>query len=567
MIFADVTALEDSTPSTNDNQSIANVSLLKDGTKTTDYGTFELNQFILDGNKKIISSDTSDIAFMSEDMSGDDCLFEQNPMVMFSFTKNHTSAGITLDFGFDYPAKIKVTWYSIKNEKIISEYYLPDKTRFVCRKQIENYGKIQIEFIETRLPIQYAKLQGIVFGVEIEWTGSDITSAKVTENVDVTSSTLAINTANISIIDVNNDFDIENDNGAWKAVQKAQEVTLTEYINGDKVPCGVFFINEKSFSKNIASFELVDRIGLMDNYIFDQGEMYFDKKIGEILEKIFACAKVTEYEISDDIYNIKVNGTLGIQTCREALQMCCFVAGAIADDSRTGIIKVYVPDKYIKYTIPTSRKFDGNTSVSLREYVSGISITSNRYTLSVELDDIYDDVLPKGKTRIEFSDPYKPDTITVSSGSILESKTYYVIISMTESGQCTIQGNKYESSTFATVVNEDYVNANEIANVKEFGDTTLYNADTLKETAEKLLKYYKLRKEISLKYIVEKEQCGDWVSIINTKGTESMSLIESQSIDLVGGFLSAASCFGYSVVVTDFYYTGAELYAGGGGII
>ena len=120
MIFADVTALEDSTPSTNDNQNIANVSLLKDGTETTDYGTFELNQFILDGNKKIISSDTSDIAFMSEDMSGDDCLFEQNPTVVFTFTQNHTSAGITLDFGFDYPAKIKVTWYSIKNEKIIS---------------------------------------------------------------------------------------------------------------------------------------------------------------------------------------------------------------------------------------------------------------------------------------------------------------------------------------------------------------------------------------------------------------------------------------------------------------
>lgn len=567
MIFADVTALEDSAPSTNDNQSIANVSLLKDGTETTDYGTFELNQFVLDGSKAIIGADTNDIAFMSDDMSGDDCLFEQNPTVVFTFTQNHTSAGITLDFGFDYPAKIKVTWYSIKKEKIISEYFYPNKTKYICRKQIENYGKIEVEFIQTRLPKQYAKLQGVLFGIEIEWTGADITSAKVTENVDVTSSTLSINTANISIIDVNNDFDIENDNGSWKALQKSQEVDLTEYINDDVVPCGVFFINEKSFSKNIASFELIDRIGLMDNYIFNQGEMYTDKKIGEILESIFACAKISEYEISDDVYNIKVSGTLCIQTCREALQMCCFVVGAVADDSRTGVIKVYMPDRYIKYTIPTSRKFDGNTSVSLKEYVSGISITSNKYVLSEEMDDIYDDVLSKGTTMIEFSDPYKADTITASLGTIIEAKTHYIIIDMQESGQCTIQGRKYESSTFATVVNEEYLDSNEIENVKEFGDTTLYNAEVLKETAKKLLKYYKLRKEVSLKYIVEQEKSGDWVGIRNAKGNESMSLVESQDIDLVGGFLSTASCCGYSVVVTDCYYTGTELYAGGDVII
>ena len=85
----------------------------------------------------------------------------------------------------------------------------------------------------------------------------------------------------------------------------------------------------------------------------------------------------------------------------------------------------------------------------------------------------------------------------------------------------------------------------------------------MKETADSLLRYYKLRKEINLKYIIEKEQSGDWVAVNNVRGQSATSLVEIQSIDLVGGFLSTATCCGYSVVVTDYAFTGTELYAGG----
>lgn len=562
MVFADVTALADSTPSTNDNSDIADVSLLNGKVSVNDYGTLELNQFLLDGSKTVINN-PNDIAFMSQEQSGAECKFAKNPLVSFAFSQNHTSAGITLNFGFDYPTEIVVTWYAANNIKLLAKTYYPDATTYVCRQQIENYQKITVEFIKTRLPYRYAELQWIIYGLEIDWTGADIQSAKVTEEVDVTSSTLSINTANISIIDANNDFDIENDDGAWKAIQKTQKVTLTEYVNDEPIPCGVFFIDGKSFSKNIASFKLIDRIGLLDNYTFDQGEMYTNKPIGDIIKAIFACANITDYEISDDVYNLTVSGTIDIQSCREALQMCCFTVGALADDSRTGTIKIYKPDRYVKYTIPINRKFNGNTEVSLKEYVSGVSITSNVYTLDVDASNIYDDTLPAGDTRIEFSDPYDPTTIIVSSGTIKEKKVHYMIVNMKNSGQCTITGKKYEKTTLTTAVNDEYVDANEVANIKEFGDLTLHNSDIMKDTADSLLRYYKLRKEIKLKYIIEKEQSGDWVAVNNVKGQSATSLVESQSIDLVGGFLSTATCWGYSVVVTDYAFTGTELYAGG----
>lgn len=563
MVFSDVTALADGTPSTSDNQRFADVSLLKDDVISRSYATLEMNKFVLDDSKTIISDDVSDISFMSLMKSGEDCIFSDNPAVMITFTQNHTSAGLTLYFADEYPVEIIVTWYTLGGEKLISRTFYPDDVIYVCKEQVENYGKVEIEFVKTRLPYQYARMQRIIYGLELEWVDDDITSAKTNEEIDTTSSTLSINTANVSVLDENNDFDIENQNGAWKSVQKFQKVTLTEYVNSDPIPCGVYFIDGKSFSGNVASFELVDSIGLMDSYKFDKGSIYLNTKVGSILADIFSCANIEDYEIDDDIYNIELTGTLAIQTCREALQMVCFVSGAVADCSRTGVVKVFSPNRHVKHNIPISRKFQGSVSVDLEEYVSGISIACNKYSLENDLSDIYDDVLSKGLNRIEFSDPYDVNTITVSCGTIVELYTNYIVVSMNSVGQCQIRGRRYESSEFSTVVMVDKLDSNEVENIKSFGVCTLYNANIIKKKAQDLLSYYSLRKMVKMDYIIETEQSGEWISIQSLSGNLSTSLIESQTIDLTGGFLSTASCRGYTLVQTDYCFSGSELYCGG----
>ena len=70
-----------------------------------------------------------------------------------------------------------------------------------------------------------------------------------------------------------------------------------------------------------------------------------------------------------------------------------------------------------------------------------------------------------------------------------------------------------------------------------------------------------------MKYILEDEQVGQWCNIKDVRGNVATTMLESQSLDLAGGFLSDASCRGYSTVVTDYCFTGTELYAEGNGII
>lgn len=563
MKFIDVTALADATVTTNDNQSIGSVGLFADQAASSDYGTFELNQFILDGSKIVMPDNPNNIAFWSEELSKDDCTFETNPKITITFKKQHTSAAITLYFEDNPPAELKITWYTIVGTKLVTKTFCPNSLIYVCNTQVQNYGKIEIEFVKTTFPQRYIKLQYILYGKYIVWDKDMIQTAKVQEDIDVTSATLSINESDISIVDMNNDFDAENENGAWKSVQKTQEVTLSEFKNGNMISMGAFFINDFSFSKNIAKFKLVDVVGLLDKYTFYEGQIYNNVRAEVILNAIFATAGIKKYTIDEEVGNILLSGYLAIQTCRKALQQVCFACGAVADDSRSDTIKVYKPDRYVKSTVGTDRKFNGNTKVSLEKYISGVNIEMKNYVLEEKTSDIYKKTLPAGDTKITFSSPYLPSSITASAGTLKEVKTNYLIINMTVAGQCQITGIKYANTTFSYEKRVDKIESGETENIKKYSGCTIYNADILPDIAAYLLDYHALRKKVGMKYLVDLEQVGNWANINSIGGKTSTTLIESQTLDLTGGFIATATCRGYSIVVTEDVFAGTELYTGG----
>lgn len=567
MKFIDVTALADASVTTDDNQGIGSIELFAEQTEQKSYGTFELNQFVLDGSKSVLTENPKDIAFWNDALSKEDCTFETDPKITVTFQEQHTSAAITLYFEDEPPAELKITWYTIAGTKLITETFYPDSLIYVCNNQVQNYGKIEIEFVRTSFPQRYIKLQYILYGKYIIWDKDMIQTAKMLEDIDVTSATLSINEADISIVDMNNDFDAENENGAWKSVQKTQEVTLSEFKNGNMIPMGAFFINDFSFSKNIAKFKLVDVVGLLDKYTFYEGQIYNNVRAEVILNAIFATAGIKKYTIDEEVGNILLSGYLAIQTCRKALQQVCFACGAVADDSRSDKIKVYKPDRYVKSTVGTDRKFNGNTKVSLEKYISGVNIEMKNYALEEKTSDIYKKTLPAGDTKITFSSPYLPSSITASVGTLKEVKTNYLIINMTAAGQCHITGIKYANTTFSYEKRVDKIEAGETENIKKYSGCTIYNADILPDIAAYLLDYHALRKKVGMKYLVDLEQVGNWANINSIGGKTSTTLIESQTLDLTGGFIATATCRGYSVVVTENYFAGTELYTGGDVII
>ena len=106
MKFVDVTALSDATVTTDDNQRIGSVELFADQTEQEGYGTFELNQFILDGNKSVLPDNPQDIAFWNDSLSKNDCSFETNPKLTITFKEQHTSAAAENHMVYDRRYKI-----------------------------------------------------------------------------------------------------------------------------------------------------------------------------------------------------------------------------------------------------------------------------------------------------------------------------------------------------------------------------------------------------------------------------------------------------------------------------
>ncbi len=563
-----MTALSDSHVDAASAKDFSNASLFHEDGRQAAYGTMELNQFVLDGSRKIFPLEQpADVPYWSDEKSDIKGLYVKNPMLEVSFSKVHSSIGLSLYFAEDIPAEIMVTWYTLYGSKLDSATFYPDSKEYFCKHHVQNYGKIVIEFIRSSFPCRYVKMDYIEYGQM--WTlGKDnIKSANVYEEIDPTSATLSINTAQIEIIDTNNDFELSNQKGLWKSLQKEQEINLTEYVNGKSVNCGTFYIDNWSSQKNTAKFSLIDIIGVMDKTQFYGGRIYTDEYAGVIISEIMTSAGVKKYFVDEEVYYTKLSGWLAIQSHRAALQQVVFACGAVADCSRSDWVKIYRSDRYVSHTIGIDRRFHGTTKVSLDDYVSSVSVAYNRYVLKTEGEQISDSVLPVGKTRIEFSEPYLPSSIVASAGNIIEVNTNYIVVSMTEEEECILSGRKYEAIESSCTVSVPIIEAGETANAKVYSGCTMIDAVMAKNTAEKILDYYQFRQQVDMKFINEGEAVGNWCDVALISGGYATTEIISQTLDLTGGNIATAKCYGYSKNITNYYFAGTEVYAGEEGIM
>lgn len=564
--FIDVTADADSTVSSASATDFSDTSLFHDDMKQKLYATLELNQFILDGSMEILPDNPTDVPFWSSNMSGDDCLYENNPVLQVVFTKTHSSIGLYLHFSGDIPDEILVTWYTLYGTKLIAKTFYPDSAEYFCQCQVENYGKITVEFVKSSLPYRYARMNHVEYGMMWLLGRDKIKTASVYEEIDPTSATLSINTADIEIIDASGDFDMSNQGGLWKSLQREQQIDITEYVDGNPVDCGTFYLDTWDSQKNIVKFSLTDIIGVMDKTLFYGGRIYIDEYAGDIISDIMDSAGIKLYSVAEDVYYTKLSGWIAIQSHRAALQQVVFACGAVADCSRSDWVKIYKPDRYVSQNIGLDRKFQG-TKLLLEEYVSSVTVSYNSYSLSEESEEITNGILPAGKSRVEFDAPYQPESITVSAGTIVEAVTNYVVVQMDTEGECTITGKKYEAFENACTASVQTIESGETQNNMSYEGCTLLDAVKAKEIAEYLLDYHQIRQTAEIRYINDGEAVGNWCNLAIKGGVNAATCILNQTLDLTGGNIATMKSRGYSKAVTDYLFAGSELYAGEEGII
>ena len=205
----DTTALEDSTPSTLNNQAFADENLLKKNMIFPNYGTLEQDYFRLDGSMPEFPDEPDGIPFWTSGLSDENGLFTENPVLTILFTENHTSTGLTFHFVGDWPLLMQIRWYDLHGDMISLKSFEPDKRDYYAKNLVENYGRLEIEFQKAR-PYRYVKLYGIDYGVVVTWGENDIKTASLVEETDPISNNLKINKLTFQFVDRDNEFNLAN---------------------------------------------------------------------------------------------------------------------------------------------------------------------------------------------------------------------------------------------------------------------------------------------------------------------------------------------------------------------
>lgn len=552
----DTTALQDSTPSTMDNQPFAAETLLKDNTAFPDYATLEQDYFVLDGTMPELPDAPEGIPFWTSELSDSNGYFAKNPLLTILFSENHTSTGLTFHFVGDAPLQMQIRWYSLDGNMIALKSFQPDGRDYYARNLVENYGRLEIEFQRAR-PYRYIKLWGIDYGVIVTWGENDIKSASLVEEMDPTSNTLKINKLTFQFVDTGNEFNLANSEGLHKALQKKQHIAPYEIVDGERIYLGRYFLTTPSSQKSIAKMEATDYIGLLDDTDFTAGRVYNGEPAGNVLADIFAGTDIP-YQVTDEVAATPLYGWLKIQTRRKALREVLFACGAAAETSRRDDVLIYKPTRLIQADIGRDRKF--STATKQDTYISEISIKYAEYTEGTEEKELVKETTyPAGMNEVKFNSPVS--ALRISSGEIVEAKTNYITFRLPEAAAVTIYGKQYSKQDITVTSTVPQLKAGENPKAKNFTGT-LFNYSQAKVISQAILDYYQLSLILNIRYLADREQPGQWAAIENTLAGRGgyAAGIESIKTDLTGGYISTAQLRGYYKYTSDFYQTGTELF-------
>lgn len=562
--LVDVTAKSDSSPTITNNAGFASVDYLKDDNHIVDdFMSLEWNYSILDGTMQHLPDEMAlaEYPVFSDEMTGEDCARTNDPMLTISFTKEHSSAGISFGFIRDSPAQIIIKWYDSGGGRITEETFCPNSVNYFCEKKVENYRGLQIFFIGSRTPYRYLKITNIEYGCELNYGGENVISAQILEELDPTSAELSINTFDFSIFDTDREFNILNQKGKYSLLQSLQEIRAREVVDGSTINMGTFYLEKKeSKSESEIAFSAVDALGVIDKTNFVRGRIYEDEAVETIINEIMDSAGWSKYEISEELKNVRLSGYIPVCTHREALQQVVFALRAVADCSRTNLIRIYRQNKAADIKLKYDRIFVSGEMVEELEYVSGIAITAHKFELSSSTSTVFDGALNKGISEVTFSKPVT--NLNITGGQILESGINYALVKMTVDGECKITGNEYEDIQSTFIRNLDVIDHGEAPNTISVKNATLVGRNNVYLLAEHLFDYYALRRATDVRFVLETEYTGRWICVKSHLNMFINGGIESQKIDLANGFISQAHIVGYNTLETDFIFTGKEIHTG-----
>lgn len=325
------------------------------------YISLEPNRWILGGD--FVDRADRKVSFWSNKLSGDDCKFQNPPVITIEFDEQYSSTGISMSFDSatgEYCRLVGVEWY--KGSALLSsvDFEISSSSVFL-QNTVESYNKIVITLKETSLPSRRARVERIVFGVERVFGMTELRSVDITNETDISSLALPISDM---------DWVLESKDPVEFLFQLKQPV---ECWHNDSL-IGVYYIDShRRDSRGGYSISCYDAVGVLSESTFNGG-VYSNKSGKELLGEIIG----DDFEVVYEVEDVNLTGILVSQTKREAIQQVLFAAGwCLSTDGRESI-RIFIPSDDT-YEVGEDKTFPG-ISVSTAAIVTSVSVFAHSYT-------------------------------------------------------------------------------------------------------------------------------------------------------------------------------------------
>lgn len=177
--------------------------------------TLELNRWVLGSDQALVPIGGGGFAdgYVSSSVSGADGRFPSPPVLVRRFSKPRTFRGLTVTFDTrvnEWPVQITVLYY-LAGERVGSSTVLPEGVTVEIPNEAAQVDRVDLRF-DRLLPYRRARVQTVLFGYRITFTGRELLEVTQSHNVDPITRRLPEESASFTLLDTERRYDPDPDN-------------------------------------------------------------------------------------------------------------------------------------------------------------------------------------------------------------------------------------------------------------------------------------------------------------------------------------------------------------------
>lgn len=299
------------------------------------YATMEQDFFKLDGSMYFAPENNQFQTIVNGEVTQD--ILQP---IRIDFPTFYGIKGITIDFGEYYPTQFTIE----TRAKTIT--YENNGKNFTTNDVLGETDYIVLTPIEMVGGQQRFRIKNILFGVGLCYTNKHTKSLSMTEDVNSISNELPNYNMNYSFFDVNNYFNVDDENSFIRFMETMQKISISFGVTLDDASIewnqiATMYLKDWSSKDGVVSISATDRLTQIEDEYTLANRLY-DRTAYEEAESIFSDAGLEpdEYYIDEYLHDIILHNPMPEGTHKSCLQLLANACRCIIRQNENGIIQI-----------------------------------------------------------------------------------------------------------------------------------------------------------------------------------------------------------------------------------